>query len=153
MKTNEVIFDKQVYKCFIWVTNLGAIHGEVLPNCFLPTQTIKVEILFHWWLAFKQHNTKLTNTNQKTLVNQLILDKICSLPAGGTVKRLNCKSCLKSGGLHEFFSMFSVCFVLFCSKAFYHIRNAETFSIYLGRKIWAAPLLPWCRHSMLLSCY
>ena len=23
-------------KCFIWVTKLGPIHGEVLPSCFLP---------------------------------------------------------------------------------------------------------------------
>ena len=103
MKTNEDILAKQVYRCFVWVTNLEAIHGEVLPNCFLPRQTIKIEILFQWWLAFKQHNTKPTNTNQKTRANQLILDQICSLLAGGTVKLLNCKSCLKSVGMHGFF--------------------------------------------------
>ena len=39
-KTNENISAKQISECFIWVTNLGKIHGDVLPNCiancFLP---------------------------------------------------------------------------------------------------------------------
>ena len=64
--------NRWVCKCFIWVTNLGTIHGKVLPNCFLPRQTIKVEALFQWWLTSKQHNTKPTKTNQKTRANQLI---------------------------------------------------------------------------------
>ena len=76
MKTNEDIMAKQVCKCFIWVTNFGTIHGEVLPNCFLPRQTIKVEAFFQWWRAFKRHKTI-----QKTLTtNQLITTKFCSLP-------------------------------------------------------------------------
>ena len=38
------------------------------------------ETFLQWWLALNQHNTKLTNTNQKTHANQLISDKFCSLP-------------------------------------------------------------------------
>ena len=57
---------KQVCKCFIWGTNLGTIHGEVLPNRFFPSQRIKVEAFFQWWRAFKQHNTKPIKTNQKS---------------------------------------------------------------------------------------
>ena len=57
-KKNEDILAKQVCKCFIWATSLGTIHGEGLPNYFLPTQTIKVEVFFQWWLAFKsQHKS------------------------------------------------------------------------------------------------
>ena len=60
-KTIEDASAKQVCrpKCFLWVTNVETIHGEVLPNCFLPTHrpTIEVEAFLQWWLAFKQHNT------------------------------------------------------------------------------------------------
>mgnify|MGYP001793965336 CR=1 FL=1 len=78
-KMNEDILSKKVCKSFIWVTNLGTIHGEVLPNCCcLPRQTIKVNAFSQWWLAFKQQNTNSTKTNQKTHVDQLISDKFCS---------------------------------------------------------------------------
>mgnify|MGYP001797938911 CR=1 FL=1 len=43
---------------------------------FFLAQTIKVEALFQWWSAFKQHNTKPT---KKTHANQLISGKFCSL--------------------------------------------------------------------------
>ena len=47
----------RVCKCFIWVTNLGTIHEEVLPNCLdLPS---KLRHFFQWWLAFKQHKEHL----------------------------------------------------------------------------------------------
>ena len=46
-KTNEDISAKHrhVCKCYIWVTNLVIIYGEVLPNHVLPRQSIKVELL------------------------------------------------------------------------------------------------------------
>ena len=36
---------------------------EVLPNCFLPRQTIKVEAFSQWWLAFKPLNTTQNRPN------------------------------------------------------------------------------------------
>ena len=37
---------KQVCKFCIWVTNLGTIHGEVLPNCFCLYRPSKLRHLF-----------------------------------------------------------------------------------------------------------
>ena len=47
---------------------------EVQRNRLLPRQTIKIETFFHWWLAFKQHNTKPTKKLKQTS------DKFCGLP-------------------------------------------------------------------------
>ena len=41
---NEDFLPEQVCKCFIRVTNIGTIYGEVLPNIFLVAQTIKVKV-------------------------------------------------------------------------------------------------------------
>ena len=60
---------EQVCKCFIGLTNLGTIHGEVLPNCFLPKQIIKVEAFFNGDMP--SNNTQPTKTDHKTHTNQL----------------------------------------------------------------------------------
>ena len=60
-KTDGDILAKQVWKCFIWVSNLGTIHGEAQLNRFLPRQTTKVDAVFQWWSALKGHNTKPTS--------------------------------------------------------------------------------------------
>ena len=44
-KTIDDISAKQVSKCFIWATNIETIHGEVLPNCFLPRQPVKAHFV------------------------------------------------------------------------------------------------------------
>ena len=65
-RKNEDIMAKQVSKCFILVTNLETIKGEVLPKFF--TSSNKPSKLRHFSMAtcLKQHNTKQTNTNQNT---------------------------------------------------------------------------------------
>ena len=58
-----------VKKCFIQMTNLGTIHGVVLPNCFLPRDGDQQSrgIFFNGCLpSFKQHNTKPTNELMQT---------------------------------------------------------------------------------------
>ena len=45
-KTIDDISAKQVSKCFIWATNIETIHGDLLPNCFLPRQTNKCDEAF-----------------------------------------------------------------------------------------------------------
>ena len=57
---------EQVCKCFIWMTNLRTIHWEILPNCFLRRQTIKVEAFFS--IVTRLRTTQLkTNQHQKNL--------------------------------------------------------------------------------------
>ena len=51
------------------MTNLGTIHGVVLPNCFLPRDGDQQScgIFFNGCLpSFKQHNTKPTNELMQT---------------------------------------------------------------------------------------
>ena len=57
---------KQVCKCFIWVTNLGKIHGEALFNFFLLRQPIKVEAFIQWWSEVRSNNTTPTKKFMQT---------------------------------------------------------------------------------------
>ena len=59
---------KQVWKCFIWVTNLGTYYGEVLPNFFLLRQTIRVEEFVHTVKSFQTKEHKINQRHQKKLM-------------------------------------------------------------------------------------
>ena len=53
---------KQVWKCFIWVTNLKTNHEGLLPNLILLKQTMKFETCLY---MTKSLRTKQHETNQK----------------------------------------------------------------------------------------
>ena len=50
-------------KCFIWVTNLGTIHGEMLSNFSCPYRKSKLK--HYRQSAFKQHNRKASKNSCK----------------------------------------------------------------------------------------
>ena len=62
---------KELEWCFIWVTNLGTIHGEVQPNFFFLRQTTKLRHFFIWCKE-PSNQTIQHKTNQQTGVNKLI---------------------------------------------------------------------------------
>ena len=84
-KANEDILAKYGCKCSIWVTDLGTIHGRVLPNFFSLNQTMK-----SWGISSydEEPSNKTTQKpikkHKKSHTNQLISGKFCRLPATTT---------------------------------------------------------------------
>ena len=78
-KANEDDSVKQVCRCFIWVTDLGTIHVEVLPNCFLPRQTIKVEAFYNGGLFPKNITQSQPKISYKPADFRQILQYTCAV--------------------------------------------------------------------------